>query len=78
MEDLYVKPEYRKNGVGRLLIKEVAKFAKASGCCRMDFHVLDWNPATEFYDALGAKNLTKLEGWQFYRLNKEGIDELSQ
>lgn len=78
MEDLYVKPEYRKNGVGKLLIKEVAKFAKESGCCRMDFHVLDWNPATAFYDRLGATNLTKLEGWQFYRFSKEGIDKLIQ
>jgi len=50
LEDLYVKPEYRKMGIGDLLFDRVVEEGKKKGVKRMDWQVLDWNdPAIEFY-----------------------------
>lgn len=75
MEDIYVKPSHRKLGIGKLIFTEVVSHARATNCTRLDFHVLDWNPARQFYEKLNAINLTALEGWQLYRLNNESIQQ---
>ncbi len=55
LEDIYIKPEFRGAGAGKLLLSEVARIAAERGFERMDFQVLDWNtPAIEFYKRLGA------------------------
>lgn len=74
MEDLYVRPAHRKSGIGKLLIGNVIKHAQETNCSRCEFHVLDWNPAREFYEKLNAIDLTTTEGWHHYRLNKQAID----
>jgi diamine N-acetyltransferase len=76
LEDLYVKPSYRKLGIGKKLFTENAKFALEEKCSRFDFHVLDWNPAKKFYESLGATNLTSKEGWEFFRLNQSEMESL--
>ncbi|XP_055375105.1 thialysine N-epsilon-acetyltransferase isoform X4 [Condylostylus longicornis] len=76
IEDIYIRPEYRKKGIGRLLLKEICKNAKNYECLRVDFHVLEWNPSREFYEKMGAINLTKLEKWNFYRLDAKTIDKI--
>ncbi|XP_037964397.2 thialysine N-epsilon-acetyltransferase isoform X1 [Plutella xylostella] len=69
LEDLYVRPAQRRRGVGERLFNHVAKEAARSGCSRLDFHVLEWNPATDFYQRKGAENLTAKEQWCYYRLS---------
>jgi len=55
LEDLYVKQEFRKSGVGKLLLREIAKRARDRGYERIDFQVLEWNlNAIRFYESLGA------------------------
>ena len=55
MDDLYVKPEFRGNGVGTRLIQQVANLAKNSGCHKLRWQVSQWNsPAIDFYKSLGA------------------------
>lgn len=55
LEDLYVKPELRGQGIGLALLRETAKTAKAAGAIRLDWQVIDWNsPAVDFYKKLGA------------------------
>lgn len=55
MDDLYVKPEFRGNGVGTRLIKQVAYLAKNSGCHKLRWQVSKWNePAIDFYKGIGA------------------------
>lgn len=76
MEDIYVRPDYRMHGVGKKLFIENVKFARDQQCSRFDFHVLDWNPAKGFYEKLGAVNLTQSEGWEFYRLDCEKMNEV--
>lgn len=76
VEDIYVKPNYRKHGVGKTLFTELAKHAKETNCKRIDLHVLEWNPARHFYEKYGAMNLTGKEQWLFYRFNEQAIDQL--
>jgi len=56
LEDLFVRPEHRGCGLGKALIKAVAKIAVEHGCGRYEWTVLDWNqPAIDFYQSLGAE-----------------------
>ncbi|KAM3957105.1 thialysine N-epsilon-acetyltransferase [Aphomia sociella] len=73
LEDLYVRPDERRRGVGRRLFDAVAKEAIKSGSSRLDFHVLEWNPAITFYELKGAENLTKTESWCYYRLTGQAL-----
>lgn len=55
LEDLYVKPEYRRHGVGKMLFDDLIQKAKDMGVKRMDWQVLEWNePAIKFYEKIGA------------------------
>ncbi len=76
LEDLYVSPEFRKHGIGKKLLLENVKFARSTNCKRLDFVVLDWNPAKEFYEKMGAKNLTAKEEWQLFRMDEADMDNL--
>jgi ribosomal protein S18 acetylase RimI-like enzyme len=55
LEDLYISPEHRGQGIGEKMLREIAKIAVARGLERIDFQVLDWNkPAIDFYVKHGA------------------------
>ena len=56
MDDLYVKENFRGNGIGRSLIESVMKFARENGCCKLRRQVSGWNKkAIDFYKKLGAE-----------------------
>ena len=56
LEDLYVKPEHRGHGVGRAMLRDLARRALAGGYVRLEWSVLDWNkPAIDFYRSIGAR-----------------------
>jgi GNAT superfamily N-acetyltransferase len=56
LEDLFVRPRFRKKGIGKALLVHLARVAVEQGCGRYQWQVLDWNtPAIEFYESLGAK-----------------------
>ena len=76
LEDLFVKPEYRKRGHGKALIKEVARIATSRGCGRLELSCLDWNsPSIDFYLSLGA---TKMDDWTVYRFTGKSLEDLSK
>jgi ribosomal protein S18 acetylase RimI-like enzyme len=55
LEDIYISPEFRGQGVGETMLREIARIASARGFERIDFQVLEWNkPAVDFYLKLGA------------------------
>lgn len=75
LEDLYVKPHLRGQGIGLALLKHLARLATERGCGRMEWGVLDWNqPAIRFYQKLGA---VPMDRWTKYRLTGEALERLS-
>jgi len=75
LEDLFVKPTYRGEGIGFALLQRCAEIAEARGCRRMDWAVLDWNEeAIEFYEEIGAE---PLDDWTVMRLDEEGIEDVA-
>jgi len=76
VEDLFVKPEFRKNGIGRTLLSYITKLGAERNCGRIEWAVLDWNtPAIQFYRSLGS--IPKNE-WTIYRLNGSAITDLAK
>lgn len=69
LEDIFVREAARGHGVGRRLMARLATIALERGWGRIDFHVLDWNPARGFYQKLGFGHLEEwlrygaAEGW---------------
>ncbi|HEY8185249.1 MAG TPA: GNAT family N-acetyltransferase [Pyrinomonadaceae bacterium] len=75
LEDLFVKPEARGKGVGRALLRYLARLAKEKDCYRIEWAVLHWNePAIGFYKRLGA---VPLDEWNVYRLSGDELDQLA-
>ncbi len=71
LEDLFVRPEYRGVGLGKGLLRELARLAVERGCGRLEWAVLDWNaPAIGFYRSLGAR---PMDEWTVFRLDGESL-----
>lgn len=76
LEDLFVEPERRGEGLGTLLLRELARVASLRGCRRMEWTALDWNTdARTFYENLGARPMST---WIIHRLGVDGIEALSR
>jgi len=76
LEDLFVKPEFRKKGIGKALLLHLSKEAKLQGCGRMEWTALDWNtPAHDFYKSLGANLMNE---WKHFRVTKTGIAKMAE
>ncbi len=74
VEDLFVRPENRRRGIGRALLARIAATALERECARLEWSALDWNePALRFYDELGA---TRLRDWLILRLDGQGLKRL--
>jgi GNAT superfamily N-acetyltransferase len=75
LEDVYVRPEQRRGGIGRAIMEHLAGLALERGHVRLDWCALEWNePALNFYAGLGA---TRLDGWRMLRLEADGMRRLS-
>jgi GNAT superfamily N-acetyltransferase len=71
LEDLFVAPEFRGQGIGQALLRHLARLANQRGCGRMEWSVLDWNqPAIDFYESLGAERKTD---WTICRLTGDRL-----
>jgi GNAT superfamily N-acetyltransferase len=74
LEDLYVRPTARGLGVGRALLATLARVCTERGYRRLDWWVLHWNPAREFYHAIDA---VAMDEWVPYRLTGTALDALA-
>jgi GNAT superfamily N-acetyltransferase len=75
LEDLFVVPEARGKGYGTALMVHLARLAKARGCGRFEWWVLDWNrPAIDFYRSIGAVGM---QDWTVQRVADAALDALA-
>jgi GNAT superfamily N-acetyltransferase len=75
LEDLYVKPAFRGNGIGRAMLVYLAGLAKERDCGRLEWSVLDWNePAIGLYRGIGA---VPMDDWTVYRVAGEALQKLA-
>ena len=76
LEDLFVDPEHRGLGIGKALLIELARIARARNYARMEWSVLDWNsPSIAFYESLGA---VPMSGWTTFRLTDDSLARLAE
>jgi GNAT superfamily N-acetyltransferase len=76
LEDLFVRPAFRGQGLGKALLVHCAQVARAQGCPRYQWQVLDWNtPSIEFYERLGARRLPE---WLTMRVEGTALATLAQ
>ena len=74
LEDLFVRPDFRKKGIGKALLAYLARIAVENGCGRYQWQVLDWNtPSIAFYESLGAKVMKE---WFTMRISGETLEKL--
>ncbi|NFT08646.1 GNAT family N-acetyltransferase [Clostridium botulinum] len=76
LEDIYIDPEYRGNGIGKEAFATLVHIAKGEKCERMEWVCLDWNePSLNFYESIGAKQMNQ---WIIHRLDKEAIQKIDK
>jgi len=76
LEDLYVPPQLRGQGIGTALLRELARLAVDAGYTRLELSVLDWNtPASDVYRKLGA---TAKDDWTTYRFDGAALTALAK
>jgi len=75
LEDLFVRPEARGQGLGKALLAELARLAVERGCARLEWWVLDWNESSiGFYKSLGAR---PMDEWTVMRVDGAALASLA-
>ena len=75
LEDLYVRPKFRGQGMGKALLKRLAQVCLENNYTRFQWWVLDWNqPAIEVYRSMGAK---PMDEWTVYRVSGQELIDLA-
>ncbi|WP_434655296.1 GNAT family N-acetyltransferase [Thermoanaerobacterium thermosaccharolyticum] len=76
LEDLYIKPEMRGKGLGKIMLSFLAKLAVERNCGRLEWSCLDWNePSIKFYKQLGA---VPMDEWTVYRVHDKALFDLAK
>ena len=76
IEDVFVRSEFRRKGIGKALFAHVARIARDEGCFGLRWEVLSWNqPAIDLYKSLGV---TFLEEWRSMLLTDEAFQRLAE
>ena len=76
LEDLYVQPAHRGQGLGRALLQHLARLAVQRECGRFEWSVLDWNArAIGFYEKMGA---TVMPDWRICRVTGPALQEMGR
>ena len=75
LEDLFVRPQHRRNGIGKALLAHLARECVENGWAQLQWAVLDWNtPSIEFYKTLGA---VLMDEWTLCRVTGSALDALA-
>jgi diamine N-acetyltransferase len=71
LEDIFVRPAFRKKGIGKALLARLAQRCVEQGYARFEWSVLDWNkPSIDFYKSIGAQ---VMDEWKICRLSGEPL-----
>ena len=74
LEDLFVDPGARGQGIGKALLRNLAQRCAREGLGRLEWAVLDWNqPSIDFYAAQGA---VFMDDWRRCRVSGEALAAL--
>jgi GNAT superfamily N-acetyltransferase len=74
LEDLFVRPQFRRKGIAKALFARLAAIALERGD-RFQWHVLDWNRmAIDFYKQMGAHMLHE---WRIMRIDGDALKQLA-
>jgi GNAT superfamily N-acetyltransferase len=75
LEDLFVRPGFRRRGIARALLAALAGECFDNGYTRLSWAVLNWNTdAIALYDGIGGQ---PQRGWTTYRLSGSPLAELA-
>jgi len=75
LEDLYIKPEMRGKGLGKIMLSFLGKLAVDRNCGRLEWWCIDWNdPSIKFYKEMGAK---PMDEWTVYRVDNSALKDLA-
>jgi GNAT superfamily N-acetyltransferase len=75
LEDLYVRPAFRRNGIGQALLAYLARQCVANDWSRLQWSVLDWNaPSIAFYRSLGA---VMMDDWTLCKVTGPALRQLA-
>ncbi|MGC5309498.1 GNAT family N-acetyltransferase [Micromonospora zamorensis] len=74
LEDLYVRPAARGTGAGRLLLATLADICVRRGYRRLEWWMINWNPAAGFYASIRAEQMSE---WVPYRLSGDALNQLA-
>jgi GNAT superfamily N-acetyltransferase len=73
LEDLYIRPAFRGQGIGKGMLLDLARLAREEQLGRLEWSVLNWNKrAIKFYESLGAK---PVDGWTRYRMTEDVLKQ---
>jgi GNAT superfamily N-acetyltransferase len=76
LEDLFVRPAFRSKGIGRALLRHLARRCTDEGLTRLEWWVLDWNePALRVYRSIGAVPMNE---WTVQRMTGEALRQLAE
>jgi GNAT superfamily N-acetyltransferase len=76
VEDIFVRPVFRKRGIGRALMQHLARRCVEENYARFEWAVLDWNaPSIAFYKSIGAQ---VLDAWKICRLSGDALARFAQ
>jgi GNAT superfamily N-acetyltransferase len=75
LEDIHVTEAARGLGIGRQLMTRLAALALERDCRRLDLWALQWNPARDFYERLGFR---QLDDWLPYRVDGDALQRLAE
>jgi GNAT superfamily N-acetyltransferase len=75
LEDLFVRPSYRGQGIGKALMARLARHCLEQGLARFEWAVLDWNaPSIAFYKSIGAQ---VMDEWRICRLSGKALQDFA-
>ena len=75
VEDLFVRPAFRGQGIGKALMARLARHCVEQGYARFEWAVLDWNaPSIAFYKSIGAQ---VMDEWRICRLSGKALQDFA-